>query len=87
MHHDQIMEPYTQLTPLNNYLSNCVIKLHIKLHTHLCGNSEMNYYDLNLLRIIRAYLQLVIGVTIISLQNLSRPNGRMGLWVENHKMP
>jgi len=32
MHHDQIMESYTQLTPLNNYLSNCVIKLHIKLH-------------------------------------------------------
>jgi len=31
MHHDQIMESYTQLTPLNNYLSNCVIKLHIKL--------------------------------------------------------
>jgi hypothetical protein len=31
MHHDQIMESYT---PLNNYLSNCVIKLHIKLHTH-----------------------------------------------------
>jgi K+ transporter len=32
MHHDQIMESYTQLTPLNNYQSNCVIKLHIKLH-------------------------------------------------------
>jgi hypothetical protein len=31
MHHDQIMESYT---PLNNYLSNCVIKLHIKLHAH-----------------------------------------------------
>jgi hypothetical protein len=30
MHHDQIMESYT---PLNNYLSNYVIKLHIKLHT------------------------------------------------------
>jgi len=28
MHHDQIMESYT---PLNNYLSNYVIKLHIKL--------------------------------------------------------
>jgi hypothetical protein len=28
MHHDQIIESYT---PLNNYLSNCVIKLHIKL--------------------------------------------------------
>ncbi len=25
MHHDQIMESYT---PLNNYISNCVIKLH-----------------------------------------------------------
>jgi hypothetical protein len=37
MHHDQIMESYTQL---KNYLSNCVIKLHIKLqtvcmHTHI----------------------------------------------------
>jgi hypothetical protein len=28
MHHGQIMESYT---PLNNYLSNCVIKLHIML--------------------------------------------------------
>jgi len=35
MHHDQIMKSYIQLTPLNNYLSNCVIKLHIKLHTHV----------------------------------------------------
>jgi hypothetical protein len=34
MHHDQIMESYTQLTPLNNYQSNCVIKLHIKLQPH-----------------------------------------------------
>jgi hypothetical protein len=31
MHHDQIMESYT---PLNNYLSNYVIKLHIKLQVH-----------------------------------------------------
>jgi hypothetical protein len=31
MHHDQIMESYT---PLNNYLNNCVIKLHIKLQYH-----------------------------------------------------
>jgi hypothetical protein len=29
MHHDQIMKSYT---PLNNYLTNCEIKLHIKLH-------------------------------------------------------
>jgi len=34
MHHDQIMESYTQLTPLNNYLSNYLIKLHIKLQYH-----------------------------------------------------
>jgi hypothetical protein len=34
MHHDQMMKSYTQLTPLNNYLSNCVIKLHIKLQVH-----------------------------------------------------
>jgi hypothetical protein len=34
MHHDQIMESYIQLTSLNNYLSNYVIKLHIKLHHH-----------------------------------------------------
>jgi len=27
------MESYIQLTPLNNYLSNCVIKLHMKLLT------------------------------------------------------
>jgi hypothetical protein len=27
------MESYIQLTPLNNYLSNCVIKLHMKLFT------------------------------------------------------
>jgi hypothetical protein len=36
MHHDQIMESYT---PLNNYLNNCVIKLHIKLHVH-----QKHYY-------------------------------------------
>jgi len=34
MHHDQIMESYPQFTPLNNYLSNCVIKLFIKLQNH-----------------------------------------------------
>jgi hypothetical protein len=27
------MESYIPLTPLNNYLSNCVIKLHMKLLT------------------------------------------------------
>jgi hypothetical protein len=31
MHHDQIMESNT---PLHNYLSNCVIKLHFKLQSH-----------------------------------------------------
>jgi len=36
MHHDQIMESYT---PLNNYLSNCVIKLHIKLQAHAIVSS------------------------------------------------
>jgi len=35
MHHDRIMESYIQLTPLNNYLSNCVIKLLIKLQLHV----------------------------------------------------
>jgi hypothetical protein len=30
MQHDQIMKSYT---PLNNHLSNCVIKLYIKLQT------------------------------------------------------
>jgi hypothetical protein len=79
MHYDQIMESYTQLTPLTNYLSNCVIKLHIKLHTHLCESSKKYYYDLNLLKIIKAYLQLMIRVTVVSLQNFSRPSGRMGL--------
>jgi hypothetical protein len=34
MHHDQIMESYT---PLNNYLSNCVIKLHIMLQSLVHG--------------------------------------------------
>jgi hypothetical protein len=29
------MESYIQLTPLNNYLSNCVIKLHTKLQEQL----------------------------------------------------
>jgi hypothetical protein len=37
MHHDQIMESYTQL---NNYLNNCIIKLHIKLHNHI--NNYLN---------------------------------------------
>jgi hypothetical protein len=46
MHHDQIMESYT---PLNNYLSNCVIKLHIKLHDHsfIFMSHPFDYLDKN----------------------------------------
>jgi hypothetical protein len=41
MHHDQIMESKTSL---NNYLSNCVIKLHIMLQVHLLFRHENNEY-------------------------------------------
>jgi len=46
MHHDQIMESYIQLTPLNNYLSNCVIKLQIKLHALVCAYVSKPYFFL-----------------------------------------
>jgi hypothetical protein len=43
MHHDQIMESYTQLIPLNNYPSNCVIKLRIKLQNHRPNPQKATY--------------------------------------------
>jgi len=46
MHHDQIMESYTQL---NNYLSNCVIKLHIKLQKHI----KKGYVMLMIMKMIK----------------------------------
>ncbi len=45
MHHDQIMEFYT---PLNNYLSNCVIKLHIKLQIQFQSFQDYNMQILQL---------------------------------------
>jgi len=48
MHHDQIMESYTQLTPLNNYLNNCVIKLHIKLHGHQHYTNDTHTHTLSI---------------------------------------
>jgi hypothetical protein len=36
------MESYTQLIPLNNYVNNCVIKLHIKLQEPIKGEPRIN---------------------------------------------